>query len=207
MIRILKTIHGWLGLIVVPWIVIIGLTGLYLNHSSFVLGFLPDGYYDEARIDDWPDPKPVDEAGARAIAAAVFPADTFTLSSTDSYHGRDVIALNGESGKVIVTIASGHYWVKDRYTRSTYAPDGRLIDEKFYWGDLFKQLHTNGWPLGTFGSLLADITAGAMVLFGVSGMIMFLSPRIRRRHNRGARGAVKVARTSVPRPKRVVLKG
>ncbi|MBZ0130946.1 MAG: hypothetical protein K8F59_17745 [Rhodobacteraceae bacterium] len=207
MIRILKTVHGWLGVLVLPWIVMIGLTGLYLNHSSFVLGFLPGGYYDEAKMDDWPDPKPVDEAGALAIAAAVYPGDTFKLSSTDSYHGRDVIAYNGESGKVIVTVASGHYWVKDRYTRKTYAPDGRLIDEKFYWGDLFKQLHKDGFPVGTFGSLLADITAGAMILFGLSGIVMFVTPRIRRRRNRGMHGAVSVSRTSVPRPKRVVLKG
>ena len=57
--RLLKTLHGWLGVFVLPWVLIIGLTGLYLNHESLVTGFLDGGSYDEAQFDVWPDPQPM----------------------------------------------------------------------------------------------------------------------------------------------------
>lgn len=41
--RLLKTIHSWLGVIVLPWVLIIGFTGLFLNHQSLVMGLLDRG--------------------------------------------------------------------------------------------------------------------------------------------------------------------
>mgnify|MGYP006204029133 CR=1 FL=1 len=41
--RLLKTIHSWLGVIVLPWVLIIGLTGLFLNHEGLVMGVLLSG--------------------------------------------------------------------------------------------------------------------------------------------------------------------
>lgn len=204
MIRLVKTLHGWLGFFVMPWIIIIGLTGLYLNHSKLILGFLPAASYDEVRFDDWPDNKPLDEAAARAVAIGVFPSDTFKLNKKTSYHKRDVFMLDGESGRVIITAATGHYWVKTRYKRMTYDPDGRKLDSKIYWGSVFKSLHTRGWLSRGLGSWLADITAGAMVVFGLSGIYLFLAPKLRRRLNKKAQVVVK--RTNVPRPKRIQLK-
>ncbi len=187
-----------------PLIIIIGLTGLYLNHSRFVLGFLPSGSYDEAKFDEWPDPEPVDEAEALAIAIAVFPADTFKKNAKIEYHKRAVQMFDGPSGRVIVDNNTGHYWVKTRLRRKTYDPAGRQVDSKFYWGTLFKSLHTRGWVTRGLGTWLADITAGAMVVFGLTGMVLFLTPRLRRRRNK--RTQVEVARSNVPRPKRIKLK-
>ena len=49
---------------------------------------------------------------------------------------------------------------------------------------LHKRLHEQGWLTRTFGTWLADITAAAMVVFGLSGIVLFLVPRLRRRQNR-----------------------
>ncbi|MFN3280590.1 MAG: hypothetical protein ACK40I_02810 [Tabrizicola sp.] len=59
--RLLKTVHGWLGVIVLPWVIVIGLTGLFLNHEKLVMGWLEGEGYDEAQFDRWP--------GARAQSA------------------------------------------------------------------------------------------------------------------------------------------
>jgi uncharacterized protein len=207
MIRTLKTLHGWLGFFVMPWIVIIGLTGLYLNHSKLVLSWLPSASYDESLFDEWPDPQEYDLNMATALAAGVFPEDSFTLSKTDTYYDRDVFQLKGQDQRrVIVTKATGHYWVKTRFTRKTYDPDGRQIDSKIYWGKIFSALHRRGWINSTLGTWLADITAGAMVIFGISGFFMFLVPKLRRRKNKAARAKVEVARSNVPRPQRIRLK-
>lgn len=206
MMRVIKTLHGWLGIFVMPWIIIIGLTGLYLNHSKLVLSFLPISSYDEAEFDNWPNPVAVDETAAHAVAVAVFPGDNFKKRSQKKYHDRDVFMFDGASGRVIVAKDTGHYWVKTRVTRTTYDPDGRKLDGKVYWGSLFKNLHTKGWANSGFGTWFADITAGAMVLFGLSGIYMFFAPRLRRRSNKQGRENVEVARKNVPRPKRIQLK-
>ena len=38
-LRGLRTVHTWLGVLVVPWIIIIGATGFYLNHSKGIQGW------------------------------------------------------------------------------------------------------------------------------------------------------------------------
>ncbi len=206
-IRFLKSLHGWLGILIMPWIIVIGLTGFYLNHSKLVLSYFPSASYDEAQFKDWPNPFPMDEAAAKAVAEYVLAGSEFRKTSDTSYHGFDVHTFESDRGEVIVTQETGHYWVKSGFWRHTYDPDGRLLDRKYYWGSLFKALHTNGWYNSTLGTWLADITAGAMVLFGLSGIFLFLSPRLRRRANRKGRDApLQVERSGVPRPQRIRLK-
>lgn len=207
MIRLLKTIHGWLGFFVMPWIILIGLSGIYLNHYKAIYPYLPQNIYNEAKFDQWPNPKPVDEAKARAIATRVFPKDSFDVNPAGRYHNRDVFVLKGQRGEVIVTKARGYYWVKTWYERKTYNPDGKLLGTKIYWGSAIRTLHVRGWLYPTFGTWPADITAVAMVIFGLSGIILFLTPRLRRRKNRKGREEVEVTRRNVPRPQRIKLKG
>ena len=211
MIRTLKTVHGWLGFFVMPWIVVIGLTGIYLNHSEAILAWLPGPSFDERQIETWPGARRVDYAGAEAIAASVFPEDSFKPSSKDSYHGFDAFILKGDSGRVIVAKDSGFYWVKTRFLRKTYDPDGRQVDTKIYWGRIFKVLHRAGWlDRDTLGTWPADIAGGAMALFGLTGMLMFLVPRIRRLRNRAARRrqarAAAPRAAAVPCPQRITLR-
>lgn len=185
--RSLKSIHSWLGLIVMPWIIVIGFTGFYLNHSSFVSGLLNGTSYNEAAFDDWPDPKTVDTIAALRLAQSVWPGAAFRLSPTDTYHGRLVWTLTSGSRQVIVDRQTGHYWVKTPKRRLTYSPAGEVLHSKTYWGSLFKTLHVNGWFDSNLGSWLADTTAVAMVVFGLTGIVLFVNPRLRRFRNRRAR--------------------
>lgn len=182
--RLLKTVHGWLGVIVLPWVIIIGFTGLFLNHESFVLGMLEGKGYDEAQFDAWPGAGPVTVDEARALAEGLLPGARFTLDPDKAYHGREAAIFDTVGTQVIVALKTGHYWVKTDFQRETHAPDGTLLEAKTYWGAIFKRLHVRGWLTGTFGTWAADITASAMVVFGLSGIVLFLIPRLRRRQNR-----------------------
>lgn len=201
--RILRFVHGWLGIIVLPLVLAIGLTGFYLNHPDRVDGWLQSASYDEAKFDNWPNPLPVDEAGARAVAVAMWPGETFQLNATDSYHGRDVFMLDSPSGRVIVTKASGHYWVKTAYSRKTFDPDGRVLDTKTYWNSIFADVHKYGWPGDGLGTLLADIAALAMVLFALTGLILLFRPRGGVSRGPGPK-TVRIQATT-PRPRRIKL--
>ncbi|MBL9048517.1 MAG: PepSY-associated TM helix domain-containing protein [Tabrizicola sp.] len=182
--RLLKTIHGWLGVIVLPWVVIIGLTGLFLNHEGLVMGFLSSGGYDEAQFDTWPDPQPKSVASARALAEGLYPDQPLTVDADTSYHGREAAIFNVGDTQVIVALKTGHYWIKTDFRRVTYAPDGQVLTTKTYWESLFKRLHVRGWLSNRFGTWAADITAMALVVFGLTGIILFLAPRVRRLRNR-----------------------
>lgn len=182
--RLPKTLHGWLGVIVLPWVIIIGLTGLFLNHERLVLGWLEGAGYDETQFDRWPDPHPLTATEARALAEQVLPGETLTLASDTVYHDRKAAIFDAKATQVIVALATGHYWIKTDFRRTTHAPDGSLLDTKTYWGAVFKRLHVRGWLSNQFGTWAADITAAAMVVFGLSGIILFLLPRLRRRQNR-----------------------
>lgn len=187
--RFLKSLHGWLGVIVLPWVLVVGLTGIYLNHEQALFNLLPGAVYDEARFDDWPDPTPIARAEARSAAERIWPDQSYKLSEEPQYHGREAAILEGDDGAVIVDLATGHYWIKTDFRRQTFAPDGELLDTQIYWGNIFKSLHTRGWISGRFGTWAADITGGAMSVFALSGIILFLLPRLRRRRNRRQRSA------------------
>ena len=203
----------------------LGLTGFYLNHSKLVLSYLPDQTYDEADFDKWPNPVPVSEEAGRQIASQIFGETSFRLRSTQTYHDRDVWIFQAKNNDdVTIDKDTGHYWLKIGYSRKIFDPDGRQLDSKFYWGSLFKTLHTQGWINSTYGTWLVDIAAGAMVYFGLSGFFLFLIPKLRRRRNRAAAASaplsagplssppppqaplqtVKVERTT-PRPKRITM--
>ncbi|MCU0829489.1 MAG: PepSY-associated TM helix domain-containing protein [Tabrizicola sp.] len=182
--RLLKTVHGWLGVIVLPWVIIIGLTGLFLNHERLVMRWLEGESYDEAQFDAWPGVQPVSIAAAQVLAERVLPGEALTRGEDTRYHGREAAIFEAGGTQVIVALQTGHYWVKTDTSRVTHAPDGTVLETRTYWEGIFKRLHVRGWVTSTFGTWLADITAAAMVVFGLSGIILFLIPRQRRRQNR-----------------------
>lgn len=182
--RLLKTLHGWLGVVVLPWVVIIGLTGLFLNHQGLVMGWLAGPGYDEAQFDSWPAPRALTVDEAMALAQSLFPKAAIAREEDTTYHGRNVAIFAADGTQVIVALATGHYWIKTDLSRATHAPDGTVLETKIYWEGIFKRLHERGWLTSAFGSWLADITAAAMVVFGLTGIVLFLVPRLRRRQNR-----------------------
>ena len=99
MIRTLRTIYSWIGIFVMPWIIVIGLTGLYLNHSKAVNNLLDRSSYDESQFDISPSKRVVDEAMTREIAEKVWAIRYSGKIAEDEYHDRAVFILNSERNK------------------------------------------------------------------------------------------------------------
>jgi len=202
---LLKNIHMWLGILVLPWVIVIGLTGIYLNHDKAIYKMLPNGSYDEDQMDLWVVGAPVTEDKARDVANGIWPRLGITSVADDTYHGRPVYVFEKDKGSIIITKATGHYWVKSNFTRLTFDPDHRQLNRKYYWSNIFRTLHSTGWINDKLGSVLADIAAIAMVVFGITGLILFLirqpdygrTQAILGRHSKRSAG---------PKPQRIKLK-
>jgi len=76
--QILRKVHSWLGIFILPWVVVIGLTGLYLNHSKLVIGMLPFAQRASlSQIDNWQNRVASTPETTREIARSLWPAAQF----------------------------------------------------------------------------------------------------------------------------------
>lgn len=178
-LKFLRTFHSWIAIIVFPWVLIMGLTGFYLNHSKMILGWFETTSYDESQFGEWPDIE-VTRFTALDVAVDIWPDERVQKVEFTDYHDRPSILIEKPSGSVIVSEATGHYFVKTYLTRKTYAPDGTELHSKIYWGSAFKILHTRGWLNSRFGTWLVDITSISLVIFSVSGIFLWWMPRAKK---------------------------
>lgn len=182
--RLLRTVHSWLGVLILPWIIMAGLTGLYMNHESLVLSVFPDG--DVSASQFGPGGTTKTETSARVLAEGMFGA--LGSARFKDYEGRRVVAFkDATGGSVMVDLATGHVWADDRYFVTLYAPTGEVLASDRHWGRTLLSLHRRGWVGTGLGTWLADITASALMVFGASGLFLFAAPRLRRWKNRRAR--------------------
>ncbi len=179
LLKFFRITHGWLGVFVFPWILVIGLTGLYLNHKPLVLDWIGSNEYDESQFAEWPSQN-LTVPQALAIADRYWPDEAVNSLKENTYHDFDTYTFKKDSGRIIVTQDTGHYFVKTNLTRRTFAPDGSLLHKKVYWKAVFKWLHVRGWLNKDLGTWLADITAGSMVFFSLSGLWLFFMPRMKK---------------------------
>lgn len=186
--RLLRTLHGWLGLLVLPWIILAGLTGLFENHGQLFLRMLPQSVFTAEMLQGLP-PKPVDALAVQTLALRLGlpqsqpPVATRVLS-------RPGFKVSAGTTTLVVDGATGAYWLEVPYVSTLYTADGAKIASRIRWARVMVSWHRAGW-LGTgLGTWPADITAAAMMVFGVSGIYLFLAPRLRRMRNRRARHSV-----------------
>lgn len=189
--RLLKTIHSWLGVMILPWVVAAGFTGLYMNHEDLILSVFPSTeHYDPALFDASPLARVVDRAGAEEIAATIAPGAGLDLTGDDEFRGRFVFTFDAGSYDVIVDEETGFGWTDSRYVTRTYQPDGVRLHTRVRWGRVLSSIHQRGWVGTGLGTWLADIAAGALVVFGLTGLVLFFAPRVRRAKNRRAKAAI-----------------
>ena len=185
--RFLRSLHGWMGVLVLPWVILAGFTGLYMNHSDLIGGLLPSTDFHVEGFAAAPGAALQDKDSARAIAVAALPGVVVMPKGKDSYLDRDVFVFASDQGDVLVDAATGHYWLVSRYLRKLYTPAGQYVSEQIRWGRVMDSLHGSGWLGRSLGSWPADIAATALMLFGFSGLYLFFAPRLRRMRNRRAR--------------------
>ncbi|NQU69836.1 MAG: PepSY domain-containing protein [Rhodospirillales bacterium] len=175
-----RTLHGWLGVFIMPWVVIIGATGFYLNHAGMFNSLLAQDHFSETQLEKIKPSSPVTRESAQLLGASLWPDAPIKSISRKLYHGRPSYFVHKARGNIILSIPTGHYYLKTRYTRRTYGPGGDLLHTKYYWRRVFRSLHEAGWVGRGLGTWLADAVAIAMMVFGVTGVFMWSAPKIHR---------------------------
>ena len=91
-LRFLRTIHGWIGVLVIPWVLLYGLTGFYLNHERDMAFLFGSDEVDLLWREDQPG-RLSDEAAARAWFAQVFPGLQVEKVTGEDYHGKPAFQI------------------------------------------------------------------------------------------------------------------
>ncbi len=138
LLKTLRTLHSWLGIFVLPWVIVIGATGFYLNHARTLLDWLGPQEFSEIGFAAHRPAAPIDAEAARSLAAAFWPEQAIKSVQEGLYHGRASYLVKKTGGSIILSIPTGHYYQKSRYIRRTFAPDGTLLHSKVYWGAVFR---------------------------------------------------------------------
>lgn len=181
--RLLRTLHGWMGIIVLPWVLIYGLSGFYLNHERQVNALFGADRVDEYWSEDEPGRLP-DEEAAQLWFAQAFPGLHLKDVVDEPYHGKNAFTFDARPITVVAPKDSSFYFVKDRYARRLYSGSGTLVHSHRYWPTIVKELHVNGWLRSPAGTLGADIFAGVLITFGLTGSFLWLAPKLMRRRAR-----------------------
>lgn len=179
-LKTLRTLHSWLGVIVLPWVIIFGISGFYLNHPDVVRSLLPFQAYDEQAFDFTPLPTALSTEQAADIARGIWPDSTMQSVTRIQYHGFDAIEFNRDAGRIIVVPETGHYYVKSNLQNKLFTPAGDMAARKIYWGYVLGVFHRTGWLGWSLGTILADITALALIGFGLTGIALWYLPRHKR---------------------------
>ncbi len=178
--RWLRTLHGWMGVVLLPWVVLIGLTGFYLNHPGPFLYALENPEPVDAAFPALAPPAIVDRAYIESFAARIWPAEKIEAVREEAYHNEPSLIAKTALREIIAEKRSGYVYEKTDYVRHAFKPDGEMFHTKYYWGRMFKEFHVRGWLGSGAGTFLADLVSLCLVVFGLSGMYIFFWPRIRR---------------------------
>ncbi|OAN70481.1 hypothetical protein A8B83_13395 [Rhodobacteraceae bacterium EhC02] len=176
-LKFLRKLHSWLGIIALPWVILFGVTGFYLNHPDVIRSILPLTSYEDVGSRFEVLPKPLTMEEAERIAQAYWPESQMKSVSKSVYHGHEAINFEREAGQIIVAVDTGHYYVKSRLKNLQFSPDGDLVGRKIYWNYVFGVFHRTGWLGWSLGTILADITSLALITFGISGMVLWYLPK------------------------------
>lgn len=176
----IRAFHRWLGLLLFPWVLAYGITGLYMNHGDIVLSIFPQDQIDQMIVEDSPGFQP-DEATATAWAKKTAYADLMRGMKEGRYHDHAawIVTLSDRS-ELIAFKNSKQYVYKTRYGRWLYAPDHSIIDSHTYWPRILREVHERGMVSSPSGTFFADAFSIGLILFALSGILAFALPRLAR---------------------------
>jgi hypothetical protein len=199
--------HGWLGTVLSLLIVLVCLSGIYLNHKDlFAPRQVPAGATGKAPAESARKPPvgglttttdlsrlAIDLPGALRMARELW--GDVPLEKVEIKHEKGTLVYKvnaGQGREVLVDADSGTTTVKGPTGPPT---PGQAAQAGVDWGKFIKDLHT-GKLGGLAGKLLVDLTAVVVMVLTLSGLYLFIVPKLRQRRAQ-ARAAAAAAQSTV----------
>jgi hypothetical protein len=184
----LRAWHARIGMVALLLLVLLALTGIYLNHAALFqreAGPAGTGELRTTAILEEAAPIPIHRAlEAARVEWGDVPLQFVQLRQEG---GRLVykVRRQGHSDEVTVDARTGRLVaVRDQWRETRYAEDGAPERSRVSWARLLFDLHT-GRIFGEPGKLIADAGALALLLLAASGAYLFVVPRWRKRRTPG----------------------
>jgi hypothetical protein len=179
----LRPWHARTGTAALLLLLLLALTGIYLNHSAlFGLDPAPAEAAEPLTTATPPEAVPIPVGRALDVARAEWGDVRLQFVQLRQEGGRLVyrVRRKGRSDEVTVDGQTGRLAaVRGRWRETRYDEDGGAQDSRVSWTRLLFDLHT-GRILGEPGKLIADAGALALLLLAASGAYLFTVPRWRK---------------------------
>ena len=147
---------------------------------QMILSVIQQKEFAESQFKEFRPPAPITRDSASIFAESIWPNQPIKNIQQEKYHGWPSFFVEKDGGRIILSIPTGHYYIKTRYTRRTFSPKRELVHTKIYWGKIFKTIHATGWLDRRLGTWLADIFSLTLITFGLTGSMMWTIPRVQR---------------------------
>lgn len=170
---LVRTTHRWVGIVVFPFVLFEGISGIYLNHTKvFSVPFVQTSITVPNLAEPW-------DIGEAEIRAQTVLGGPVRENKWKRKGGRRYYRLRADMGAkqtVVLELRSHTYWLATRYTATHYTESGEIVEDRWRWKQIFTDLH-NGVIGGWFGRLLTDLIGVCLILFVATGITMWFLTR------------------------------
>ncbi len=172
---LVRTTHRWVGIVVFPFVLFEGVSGIYLNHTDvFSVPFVQSS----ATVPNLAEPWDIGEAEILAQTVLGGPVKEIKRKREGGRYYYRLRADLRQKRTIVLEPRSHTYWFATRYTASRYTKSGEIIEYRWRWKHIFADLH-NGVIVGGFGRLLSDLIGVCLILFVATGTTMWFLTRQR----------------------------
>ena len=179
MMRWIKILHGWMGVLVLPWVIIFGLTGFFLNHQN-LFGEWPDADLLQQAL-------PQDSTGRLATkeqveswVQTIRPGVEMKSMQQGDLNGVLAWQIEITGGTLTAPVNSSSYFEVTQMQVRLLDGQNSVVRRDLNWKHISRELHVHGWLSDAPGTLIADAFSFILVGFGVSGLALWGWPRLRR---------------------------
>jgi uncharacterized iron-regulated membrane protein len=185
--------HIWGGLIAAVFLLVASVTGMVLNYKKPVLvalGLEPPPVKERAETKPSNEPRtaamlndfPIQYAQALEIASQEFGDAALERIELKREQGAWIYKVKAVKGDELwISASNGEYFLKGKYEKIQRMEAGAPV-RSFDWGKVLLDLHT-GKIGGAAGQAVMTAVAGLLLWLTLSGLYVYIKPRLARRRN------------------------
>ena len=177
--RFVRRSNGWLAFFVLPMVFLFGLLVLSLSHTSSVLNVTGSQPFDTSIVAKAPRLEGIDASVAFSLSKQIWPDARLSAPVETTLWGHPAFEVVTDKGTVVLTSQSGYYFVSSALGERIYAPNGEKVYGHIDLSGLSRALFGYDAASSAAYGYLTNLIGLAMIVFSLSAMYLWWSPRLR----------------------------